>query len=79
MKKEYPAQAPTPWERLVGMLYVERTTINYILLYAILIGRRFKFQVQFRSLERTELEIKIPKFYEVCCLIDPGSNLRLIF
>lgn len=38
MKKEYPAQAPTPWNRLLGMLYVERKTINYIFLYAILIG-----------------------------------------
>ncbi|HEV7382553.1 MAG TPA: ABC transporter ATP-binding protein, partial [Dyadobacter sp.] len=38
MKKEYPAEAPTPWERLMGMLYVERTTINYIFVYAILIG-----------------------------------------
>ncbi|REA64500.1 ABC transporter ATP-binding protein [Dyadobacter luteus] len=38
MKKEYSAQAPTPWNRLLGMLYVERKTINYIFLYAILIG-----------------------------------------
>jgi len=38
MKKGYHVEAPTPWERLVAMLYVERTTINYILIYAILIG-----------------------------------------
>jgi ABC-type bacteriocin/lantibiotic exporter with double-glycine peptidase domain len=38
MKKKHKADAPTPWERLIGMLYVERKTINYIFLYAILIG-----------------------------------------
>lgn len=30
--------APTPWQRLVGMLDNERVTINYIFIYAILIG-----------------------------------------
>jgi len=38
MKKKHHAETPTPWERLVGMLYVERTTINYIFIYAVLIG-----------------------------------------
>ncbi len=38
MKKKHKADAPTPWQRLLGMLYVERTTINYIFVYAILIG-----------------------------------------
>lgn len=38
MKKGHHVEAPTPWERLMGMLYVERTTINYIFIYAILIG-----------------------------------------
>lgn len=38
MKKGHHVEAPTPWERLIGMLYVERTTINYIFIYAILIG-----------------------------------------
>ncbi|WP_031530175.1 ABC transporter transmembrane domain-containing protein [Dyadobacter crusticola] len=38
MKKGHHVEAPTPWERLVGMLYVERTTINFIFIYAILIG-----------------------------------------
>lgn len=38
MKKKHKADSPTPWERLIGMLYVERTTINYIFIYAILIG-----------------------------------------
>ena len=38
MKKGHHLEAPTPWERLVGMLYVERTTINYIFIYAVLIG-----------------------------------------
>ena len=38
MKKNHNADSPTPWERLIGMLYVERTTINYIFIYAILIG-----------------------------------------
>jgi len=38
MKKKHKADSPTPWQRLIGMLYVERTTINYIFIYAILIG-----------------------------------------
>ncbi|QRR00730.1 ABC transporter ATP-binding protein [Dyadobacter sandarakinus] len=38
MKKGHHVEVPTPWERLMGMLYVERTTINYIFIYAILIG-----------------------------------------
>jgi len=38
MKKKHNADSPTPWERLIGMLYVERTAINYIFIYAILIG-----------------------------------------
>lgn len=38
MKKKHKADTPTPWERLLGMLYVERKTINYIFIYAVLIG-----------------------------------------
>lgn len=38
MKKKRLVEAPTPWQRLIRMLYVERTTINYIFIYAILIG-----------------------------------------
>ncbi|TDE15229.1 ABC transporter transmembrane domain-containing protein [Dyadobacter psychrotolerans] len=38
MKKKRLIDVPTPWERLIAMLYVERTTINYIFIYAILIG-----------------------------------------
>ncbi|KAA6438349.1 ABC transporter ATP-binding protein [Dyadobacter flavalbus] len=38
MKKGHHVETPTPWERLMGILYVERTTINYIFIYAILIG-----------------------------------------
>jgi len=38
MGKHRKPGAPTPWERLVAMLYTERSTINYIFLYAILIG-----------------------------------------
>lgn len=38
MKKKYQADAPTPWQRLIGILYVERSTINYIIIYAGLIG-----------------------------------------
>ncbi|KQS27789.1 ABC transporter [Dyadobacter sp. Leaf189] len=38
MKKGHHVEAPTAWERLVGMLYVERSTINFIFIYAILIG-----------------------------------------
>lgn len=38
MKKKHQADAPTPWQRLIGILYVERSTINYIFIYAGLIG-----------------------------------------
>jgi len=38
MKKKHKVDSPTPWERLIGMLYVERRAINYIFVYAILIG-----------------------------------------
>jgi len=38
MKQNSQAGAPTPWQRLVRMLHLERNTINYIYIYAILIG-----------------------------------------
>lgn len=38
MKNHQIASAPTPWQRLVRMLHLERRTINYILVYAMLIG-----------------------------------------
>ena len=38
MKKHHTAGAPTPWQRLVRILYYERSTINYIYIYAMLIG-----------------------------------------
>jgi ABC-type bacteriocin/lantibiotic exporter with double-glycine peptidase domain len=38
MKKHNTALAPTPWQRLVLILHYERNTINYIYIYAILIG-----------------------------------------
>ena len=38
MKKKHSAAAPTPWQRLVQMLHYESPTINYIFLYAIVIG-----------------------------------------
>jgi len=38
MKKNRNTLSPTPWQRLVEMLHVERSTINYIFLYAGLIG-----------------------------------------
>lgn len=38
MKKNHGAGAKTPWQRLVGMLHYERATINYIYLYAVMIG-----------------------------------------
>jgi ABC-type bacteriocin/lantibiotic exporter with double-glycine peptidase domain len=38
MKNHHSAGAPTPWQRLVRLLYYERTTINYIYIYAMLIG-----------------------------------------
>jgi ABC-type bacteriocin/lantibiotic exporter with double-glycine peptidase domain len=37
-KKKKHADAPSPWQRLVRLLYHERTSINYIFIYAILIG-----------------------------------------
>lgn len=38
MKNHQIVGAPTPWQRLVRMLHLERKTINYILIYAMLIG-----------------------------------------
>lgn len=38
MKKNHTAGAPTPWQRLVRILHYERSTINYIYIYAMLIG-----------------------------------------
>ncbi|TDO21321.1 ABC transporter transmembrane domain-containing protein [Pedobacter duraquae] len=38
MKNHHVAGAPTPWQRLVRLLHYERKTINYILVYAMLIG-----------------------------------------
>lgn len=38
MKNHIVAGAPSPWQRLVRMLHLERKTINYIYIYAILIG-----------------------------------------
>lgn len=38
MKKHRNALTPTPWQRLVEMLHMERSTINYIFIYAGLIG-----------------------------------------
>jgi ABC-type bacteriocin/lantibiotic exporter with double-glycine peptidase domain len=38
MKKHHAAGAPTPWQRLVRILHYERGTINYIYVYAMLIG-----------------------------------------
>ncbi len=38
MKKKKHANAPTPWQRLVSLLHYERSTINYIFIYALLIG-----------------------------------------
>jgi len=38
MSHHYKAGAPTPWQRLVRMLHLERVTINYIFVYAGLIG-----------------------------------------
>jgi len=38
MKKHQVAGAPTPWQRLVRLLHHERKTINYIFVYAMLIG-----------------------------------------
>ncbi|WP_442588801.1 ABC transporter transmembrane domain-containing protein [Pedobacter sp. AW31-3R] len=38
MKKHHAAGTPTPWQRLIQLLYYERSTINYIYIYAMLIG-----------------------------------------
>lgn len=38
MSKKKHAHAPTPWQRLVGLLHLERASINYIFIYAVLIG-----------------------------------------
>jgi len=38
MKKKHNVPALRPWQRLVGILHFERSTINYIFLYAVLIG-----------------------------------------
>jgi ABC-type bacteriocin/lantibiotic exporter with double-glycine peptidase domain len=38
MKKNHHIDTPTPWQRLVRMLHYERATINYIFIYAVLIG-----------------------------------------
>ncbi|WP_158826181.1 ABC transporter transmembrane domain-containing protein [Mucilaginibacter lacusdianchii] len=38
MKKKHAVNAPSPWQRLMGMLHYERSTINYIFIYAGLIG-----------------------------------------
>ena len=38
MGKQHKPGAPTPWQRLIRMLHSERSTINYIYIYAILIG-----------------------------------------
>lgn len=38
MKNHHRTNSPTPWQRLVEMLHVERSTINYIFIYAGLIG-----------------------------------------
>jgi len=38
MKKKKHVDAVTPWQRLVTLLHHERSTINYIFIYAILIG-----------------------------------------
>ncbi|MEJ2884421.1 ABC transporter transmembrane domain-containing protein [Pedobacter sp. GR22-6] len=38
MNKKHDTPALRPWQRLVGILHYERSTINYIFLYAIFIG-----------------------------------------
>jgi ABC-type bacteriocin/lantibiotic exporter with double-glycine peptidase domain len=38
MKKKKHVNALSPWQRLVSLLHYERTTINYIFIYAVLIG-----------------------------------------
>jgi hypothetical protein len=60
------------WMKTIG----HNTTTKYLTNFKkiVIIYRRFKFEVQFRSLERTGLEINSPVFYEVVDLIDPESN-----
>ncbi len=38
MNKKHDTPALRPWQRLVGILHYERSTINYIFLYAVFIG-----------------------------------------
>jgi ABC-type bacteriocin/lantibiotic exporter with double-glycine peptidase domain len=38
MNKKHDVPALRPWQRLVGILHFERSTINYIFFYAVLIG-----------------------------------------
>ncbi|MFD1258170.1 ABC transporter transmembrane domain-containing protein [Mucilaginibacter terrae] len=38
MKKNHHQETLTPWQRLVRILHYERSTINYIFIYAVLIG-----------------------------------------
>ncbi|WP_222597199.1 hypothetical protein [Chitinophaga pinensis] len=38
MKNKKHANAPSPWQRLVRLLHHERSSINYIFIYAVLIG-----------------------------------------
>lgn len=38
MKKKHSVAPPTPWQRLVQMLHYERRTVNFIFLYALVIG-----------------------------------------
>lgn len=38
MKKHHHSETLTPWQRLIRILHYERSTINYIFIYAILIG-----------------------------------------
>ena len=38
MTKKHDVPALRPWQRLVGILHYERSTINYIFFYAVLIG-----------------------------------------
>jgi len=38
MKKHHRVNSPTPWQRLVEILHIERSTINYIFIYAGFIG-----------------------------------------
>jgi ABC-type bacteriocin/lantibiotic exporter with double-glycine peptidase domain len=38
MKNHHLVEALSPWQRLVRILHYERSTINYIFIYALLIG-----------------------------------------